>query len=219
MLEFLSLLLGVSEQLSTLLLTLGVIYLVILLSYRFYLTRIIGKRKNLMIILGSGGHTGEMLIMLKKLNLGKFTKVIFVTSQNDSNSLKKLNETFDIHNCNNVTVVSIFRSRKVGQSYLSSVITTLVALLHSVILIFKTNPNLIVTNGPGVALPLCWIGYALNKLLVLQNLKILFIESYCRTKSLSLSGKLIKPISNRFIVLWKSLNEINPKTEYLGKII
>jgi beta-1,4-N-acetylglucosaminyltransferase len=53
---------------------------------------------------------------------------------------------------------------------------------------------------------------------VLFECKILFIESFCRTFGLSLSGKLIKPISDRFIVLWSSLAE-KGLGEYVGKII
>jgi beta-1,4-N-acetylglucosaminyltransferase len=64
---------------------------------------------------------------------------------------------------------------------------------------------------------LCYIGYVLKKMLVLVEFKILFIESYCRTKSLSLSGKLIKPVADKFIVLWKELE--GGKCEYLGKIL
>ena len=75
----------------------------------------------------------------------------------------------------------------------------------------------IVTNGPGVALPLCYTGYILRKFYLIYEFKILFIESYCRTKSLSLAGKLIEPIADKLIVLWKELEGKN--REYYGKIL
>ncbi len=185
-----------------------------------YIIRLIRKnlfnKKSIMVILGSGGHTGEMILMLKKLDFDKFDKVIFVHSNNDINSAKKLKESFKI--TSNTIIKSIYRSRNVGQSYKSSIITTFVAFFHSVILILQNRPNMIVTNGPGVSLPICYVGFILAKLNVLVEFKILFIESFCRTQNLSLSGKLIKPISDKFIVLWKSLSE-NGKGEYIGKII
>ena len=164
--------------------------------------------------MGSGGHTGEMAIMLKNLNFDKFDMIVFVYSNNDNNSIKKIKETFKI--TKNVIFQTIYRSRNVGQSFKSSILTTILAFFHSFYIIIKHRPNMIVTNGPGVSLPLCYSGYCLNKMLILIEFKILFIESFCRTENLSLSGKLIKPISNKFIVLWKSLEN---KGEYIGKII
>jgi beta-1,4-N-acetylglucosaminyltransferase len=53
--------------------------------------------------------------------------------------------------------------------------------------------------------------------MILIEFKILFIESFCRTQNVSLAGKLIEPVSDKFIVLWKKL--ANKKREYLGKIL
>ena len=90
-------------------------------------------------------------------------------------------------------------------------------MIHSIFIILITRPSILVTNGPGVSLPLVYTGFILKKLKVLTEFKILFIESFCRTKSVSLAGKLIQPVSDRFIVLWKDIS--SNKREYLGKII
>jgi beta-1,4-N-acetylglucosaminyltransferase len=186
------------------------------------LRQILYKEKSIMIVLGSGGHTGEILIMLSKLKLETFSKIFFIISHNDVRSEGKAKEVLNLEQSEmlkNQKIIfhKIYRSRNVGQSFFSSIFTTIYSMLNSVIIILKTRPNLIVTNGPGVALPLVYIGYILKKLLILTQFKILFIESYCRTKSLSLSGKLIEPVADRFIVLWKEL--ASSKREYLGKIL
>jgi beta-1,4-N-acetylglucosaminyltransferase len=177
-----------------------------------------------MIVLGSGGHTGELLIMLSKLELDKFSKIFFVSSHNDVRSEGKAKEVLNLNKSKiqknkkiNIKFHKIYRSRNVGQSFFTSIFTTLYSMFQSTLLILKARPNLIVTNGPGVALPLVYIGYILNKLLILSEFQIFFIESYCRTKSLSLSGKLIQPVADKFIVLWKDL--ASNKREYLGKIL
>ena len=76
---------------------------------------------------------------------------------------------------------------------------------------------MVVSNGPGVAFPIIFIGYILKLFMILYEFKIMFIESYCRSKSISLCGKLVEPICDRFIVLWKNLE--TKKREYLGKIL
>jgi beta-1,4-N-acetylglucosaminyltransferase len=48
--------------------------------------------------------------------------------------------------------------------------------------------------------------------------KILFIESFCRVTSLSLSGKLLQPIASRFIVHWEEL-KAKHRVLYSDKII
>jgi beta-1,4-N-acetylglucosaminyltransferase len=191
-------------------------YVVIMLGFNLIRRKYYGK--SIMIVLGSGGHTGELLIMIKKLDLNKFSKIYLVYSHNDTSSANKIKENIDVETHNKkIEYHTIYRSRNVGQSFKSSIITTIISFLHSMLIICKTRPNMIVTNGPGVALPLCYTGFILKNLLLLHEFKILFIESYCRTKSISLAGKLIQPISDRFIVLWKEL--ANSKREYLGKIL
>lgn len=191
-------------------------YVVLMISINIIRKK--NKNKSIMIVLGSGGHTSELLIMIKRLDLNKFSRIFFVYSHNDSSSGNKIKENIDLDKYKDkIQTIQIYRSRNVGQSFKSSIFTTLISFIHSILIIIKTRPNMIVTNGPGVALPLCYTGYILKKILLLTEFKILYIESYCRTKSLSLAGKLIEPISDRFIVLWKEL--ATKKREYIGKIL
>jgi len=69
-----------------------------------------------------------------------------------------------------------------------------------------------------VSLPLCYTGYILKKVGLLVEFKVLFIESFCRSHYISLTGKLLQPIADKFIVLWPKLEE-KGKREYLGKIL
>lgn len=191
-------------------------YVLIMLGINILRRKYCGK--SIMIVLGSGGHTGELLLMIKKLDLNKFNKIFFVYSHNDTSSANKIKESIDVDkHKEKIEYHTIYRSRNVGQSFKSSIITTIISFLHSIIIICKTRPNLVVTNGPGVALPICYTGYILKHLLIIHQFKILFIESYCRTKSISLAGKLIQPIADKFIVLWKEL--ATNKREYIGKIL
>ena len=183
---------------------------------RIYLFK---SKKSIMIILGSGGHTGEILLMIKKLDFNKFSSCYFVSSHNDKNSENKAKESIQMDKYKNTKFyfLKIYRARNVGQSFISSIPTTLYALLQSCFILIKNRPNMVVTNGPGVAFPILFIGYILRILFILSEFKIMFIESYCRTKSISLCGKIVEPLCDRFIVLWKNLE--TKKREYLGKIL
>lgn len=52
------------------------------------------------------------------------------------------------------TVLTIPRSREVGQSYITSVWTTLVALAAAFRVVWAARPDLLLVNGPGTCLPL-----------------------------------------------------------------
>ncbi len=200
-------------------LKLSLYYFCIMFGLKLIRKYIINPKKSIMIILGSGGHTGEILLMIKKLDFNKFSDCFFVSSHNDKNSENKTKESIDINNFKNTKFhfIKIYRARNVGQSFISSIPTTIYSLIQSLFVLIKTRPNMVVSNGPGVAFPIIIIGYILKILMILYEFKIMFIESYCRSKSISLCGKLVEPICDRFIVLWKNLE--SNKREYLGKIL
>lgn len=78
----------------------------------------------------------------------------------------------------------------------------------------KERPNVIISTGAGVAVPTCFLGKFLFKS------KIIFIESFCRIKEPSLSGKLIYPISDLFLVQWKNLLKFyGKKAIYRGSVV
>jgi beta-1,4-N-acetylglucosaminyltransferase len=72
----------------------------------------------------------------------------------------------------------------------------------------------IISTGAGVAVPTCFLGKFLFKS------KFIFIESFCRIKEPSLSGKLIYPIADLFFVQWKNLlNFYGKKAIYRGSVV
>jgi beta-1,4-N-acetylglucosaminyltransferase len=119
----------------------------------------------------------------------------------------------DIEKTANLAIWRVKRAREVKQSYLTSVFTTLVALVHSALIVTRCRVDLIVTNGPGTAVPLVLSNWALAKILGWRS-QTLFIESFCRVKSLSLSGKILKRFADKFIVHWPELKAQHPDVTY-----
>jgi hypothetical protein len=48
---------------------------------------------------------------------------------------------------------------------------------------------------------------------------IVFVESFCRTSTLSLTGLLLWPFVNRFVVMWKSLADKYSATTLKSNIV
>ena len=156
-----------------------------------------------LIVLGSGGHTTEVLRILQQLNTEKYTPRTYVQAQSDEISSKKVKEIEA--DAKDYKIVKISRSREVQQSYLTSVLTTIRAILESFPVVWREKPDLLLCNGPGTCIPLCLVSFFFNTLF-LSNTKIVFVESFCRVKSFSLSGKILYYLANHVIVQWPYLN-------------
>jgi beta-1,4-N-acetylglucosaminyltransferase len=95
------------------------------------------------------------------------------------------------------------RTNKVKQSKLTAIFSGMLALLHSILLITRKlwKTTHFVANGPGTCVPFFYVFYIMKRL-KLSRVKLIFFESWCRVRDLSLSGKLVKPIVDEFIVQW-----------------
>jgi beta-1,4-N-acetylglucosaminyltransferase len=67
----------------------------------------------------------------------------------------------------------------------------------------------------GTCVPICFVAFFYN-VLGISRTKIIYVESFCRVKKLSLSGKLLYYIADKFIVQWPGLLVPYPRAEYLG---
>ncbi|GFT80978.1 UDP-N-acetylglucosamine transferase subunit ALG14 homolog [Nephila pilipes] len=178
---------------------------------------------KLMIPLGSGGHTFEMFRLIQNIS-EKFNPRIYVIAATDSLSEQKAKSFEESMLCSvkntseTYTIEKIPRSREVGQSWVSTVFTTLRASIIAVILVLKHKPDIIVCNGPGTCVPLCGAAFLLH-VLGLKYIKIVYVESICRVKTMSLSGKILYHLADRFLVQWPQLKEKYPKAKYIGKLI
>jgi len=88
----------------------------------------------------------------------------------------------------------------------------LIISVQSFRLLLKERPELIVSTGADVTIPLCYI----SKLFCA---KVIFIESICRVNDLSLSGKIVYPIANLFLVQWEKLTKQYLKAKFWGSVL
>ena len=75
----------------------------------------------------------------------------------------------------------------------------------------KEKPDLIVSSGAAVAVPFFYLGK-------LFGAKLVYIEIFDRIDSPTLTGKLVYPITDKFIVQWEEMKKVYPKAINLGSI-
>ncbi|MCG7314004.1 PssD/Cps14F family polysaccharide biosynthesis glycosyltransferase [Priestia flexa] len=74
------------------------------------------------------------------------------------------------------------------------------------------KPDVIVSTGAAVAIPFFIIGKLMGK-------KTVYIEVYDRISKPTLTGKIVYPFTDLFIVQWKEQKEFYKKAKLLGEII
>lgn len=219
------------------------------------------RQVKVMVVLGSGGHTTEMMRLLQELDTQRYAPVSYVVADSDTTSIPRLKEYAqddasrldgtcagnerkckrdrpknrwegrapvelcssgtsqysDGSNNRRANVHRLPRAREVHQSYLSSIFTTIHSFLQTLILLRKVKPGLILANGPGTCVPIIYSAFLMRVVLGglggMGDCKVVFVESLCRVKTLSLTGKLAYPIADRFLVHWPSLKERYPMAE------
>ena len=70
---------------------------------------------------------------------------------------------------------------------------------------------MVICTGVLAMVPLCLLSKLFGK-------RLLFIESYAKVKTPTLTGRLLYPLADRFYVQWQELLKFYPKAVYLGGI-
>ncbi|EKE42584.1 hypothetical protein ENUP19_0083G0006 [Entamoeba nuttalli] len=164
------------------------------------------KDKEICVVLGSGGHTMEMLHVLHPLDelchdvIKQFDVIVAESDNISSKKLEGIKSKYNVH--------QIPRSRKVGQSYFTSIFTTLYAIFVCIGMVLKIRPEVLLCNGPGTCVPVCICCWFLN-LFQRKKTRIVYLESVCRVTTLSLTGKILKFIADIFVIQWEELKPLN----------
>ncbi len=154
--------------------------------------------KKVLFIASTGGHLNELL-QLKAL-FEKYSSYL-ITEKDESTK--------------NIQVDGIEEIKYLLYGTRSKMITYPFKFIYncfkSLIYYCKIKPQVIITTGTHTAVPMCYIGKLLGA-------KIIFIETFANRNTKTLSGKMVYPISDLFIVQWKEMLKLYPKAIYGGAI-
>ncbi len=85
------------------------------------------------------------------------------------------------------------------------------SFLKSFYVLLKEKPDCIISTGALATFPISLIGKLMGK-------QIIYIESFARVDTASLTGRLMYRVADMFIVQWKDLLELFPNAVYGGSI-
>jgi beta-1,4-N-acetylglucosaminyltransferase len=79
-------------------------------------------------------------------------------------------------------------------------------------LLRRQRPEAVLSTGAALAVPFFLVGKLLG-------IRLVYVESVTRTTALSLSGRLVYRLADRFFVQWPDLAERLRRAEYAGAVL
>ena len=152
------------------------------------------KQLKLIFAASSGGHL-EQLLMLKPL-MEKYDSV-FVTEKTEYNVGKTDVKTYYLSQINRKEL--LFLPKLIGNTF------------RSLRIIIKERPKVMITTGVLAIVPLAL-------LMKLFGGKLIYLESFAKVTSKTLSGKLLYRFADRFYVQWEEMLKLYPNAIYKGGI-
>ncbi|MDE5053941.1 PssD/Cps14F family polysaccharide biosynthesis glycosyltransferase [Niallia taxi] len=155
---------------------------------------------NVSLISSTGGHWTQLNNLYKEFqkNIGTDeheVNISLITEKNKSTSHRK-----DIH--------FFYQQERKNKLFLFILIMN---ILKALALIIRLRPNYIISTGAGVTVPYLIFGKIFGA-------KIIFIESYAKLSSPTVTGRLVYKFADKFYVQWPEMLKFYPKGIYKGSL-
>lgn len=142
----------------------------------------------------SGGHY-EQLMMLKPL-MDKYESFV-ITEETLYNS-----STNDL---------KFYYMKQVNRREKAFIPRMIINTYRSLKIFLREKPDVVICTGVLATIPICVISKLAGK-------KLVYIESFAKVTSATISGKFLYRFADRFYVQWRQMLNIYPKAIYLGGI-
>lgn len=156
-----------------------------------------------------GGHFSQMMA-LEEL-FGKYPSVLVTDNIRATKEIPALTEIKQIE-----YAMSIAKSRNGSLIRQRSRINHFMAYFRLVIecrkIWKKYKPAVIISTGSNIAVPLFWIGK-------LHGSKTIFIETRAKVYARSLTGILVRYVSDIIFVQWPEMLKLYPEAKYCGTLV
>lgn len=152
------------------------------------------KKKKICFVASSGGHWEELQCLREIIDENNS----FFVTEKGGQSLEKMKE-------------KIYEVRQINRREKNFWIHFIKLFITAAHILRKEKPDVVISTGALAAYPFCLLAK-------LKGKKVIFIETFARVYDKSLTGKLVYPIADLFIVQWESLLKFYPKAVYTGGI-
>jgi beta-1,4-N-acetylglucosaminyltransferase len=148
------------------------------------------QERPLLLVCSSGGHLLQLVGIADAF--ASYSRVWVTFDKPDARALLQGERVLHAHGPTNRNIPNLLRNLRLAAR-----------------VVRRERPCAIVSTGAGVAVPFAYIGRLLG-------IPVVYIESVTRITSLSLSGRMIRPVASDLFVQWPELAESVPGARYAG---
>jgi beta-1,4-N-acetylglucosaminyltransferase len=156
---------------------------------------------RLLIVLGEGGHTAELLALVDLL--GEGYEYCYLLAKGDKLSAPRIRRPGPIYR--------VPRAREKVHNLPRDVLRVLRNARLSWRALRAARPQAVISAGPGMAVPICLLAR-------LAGVPLIYLETGSRVRRLSLSGRIVYPFAGLFFVQWPELQRRYPRAVYAGRL-
>lgn len=143
----------------------------------------------------SGGHL-EQLLMLKPL-MSKYESILVTEKTPYLEDMKIDSKLYTVPQVNRRELTALFK--------------LIIITIKSLKIFLKEKPDVVVCTGVLAMIPICLYSKLFGK-------ELIYIESFAKMKSPTLTGKFLYPFADRFYVQWENMKNFYPNAIYMGGI-
>jgi UDP-N-acetylglucosamine:LPS N-acetylglucosamine transferase len=157
---------------------------------------------RIMVTLGEGGHSTEMLTLVDMLGEGiSFSYLIVHDDPISEGKIKRPGP-----------VCRVRRPRDKDHHLLRDVGRSLQSAWEAWRALRRIRPHAILSSGPSMAVPACVMAK-------LMGVRVIFVETSSRVTFLSLTGRIVYRFADLYFVQWPQLHKVCPRATFAGRLL
>jgi beta-1,4-N-acetylglucosaminyltransferase len=157
---------------------------------------------KLLVVLGEGGHTTELLNLIDLL--GDRYQYHYIVSRQDSLSARQIRQPGPVYR--------LTRPRGKDTGKLSAAFRLLLTSAQALRVLLHVRPQAILSTGPAIYVPVAILGKLLGA-------RVIFVETGSRVRTVSMTGRIMYHWADLYFVQWPQLKERLPRAIYAGRLV
>ena len=144
------------------------------------------------LVSSSGGHLNHLYLLRP---FWEDKERIWVTfDKEDARCLLKGEKIYNCHYPTNRSLKNLIRNTRIAWQVLK-----------------KEKPDILISTGAAIAVPFFYLGKLMRK-------KLIYIEVYDRMNKPTMTGRMVYPVTDQFVVQWEEMKKVYPKAVNFGSI-
>ena len=150
------------------------------------------KDMKICLVGSSGGHLTHLYMLKPTWSQAKRFWVTF--DKEDANSILEGEKVYHCFFPTNRNIKNLIKNTRLARKILK-----------------EEKPDIIISSGAAVAVPFFWLGK-------LHGAKTIYIEVFDRIDKPTMTGEMVYPVTDKFIVQWEEMKKVYKKAENFGSI-